>query len=256
MSGRPSRGGACGGRRPGGPPADLEPNLERLGPHGTGRLMPCGSVSSLLLVEKRRHRLDAVRRVARAGEARKIEGVFVAQQERVVVVGGVVPDRLLALVGDHDRDDVTAAGVGAAAAGTRLADVGEVVLVPGDDDGVAALLPDFRGHDLAHGVPDVAVAGGDQPGLVRTRAGAVHVVALVRNDQAEAGQIAGGQVGGELGIRNHVGQVALGVKFTNGLCLEAYRASLLLGHLKVYGPFAFGPVMITPDGGTGGRLWK
>src|SRR5579859_4964936 len=46
------------------------------------------------------------------------------------------------------------------------------------------------------------------------------------------------------------------VKFTNGLCLEAYRASLTLGHLKVYGPFAFGPVMITPDAGIGGRLWK
>src|ERR1700730_1291504 len=46
------------------------------------------------------------------------------------------------------------------------------------------------------------------------------------------------------------------VKFTNGLCLEAYRALLLLGYLNVYGPFAFGPLVIRPGDGIGGRLWK
>src|SRR6516165_6672974 len=46
------------------------------------------------------------------------------------------------------------------------------------------------------------------------------------------------------------------VKFRNGLCFDAYSASVLLGHLNVYGPFAFGPVMTTPDEGVGGRFWK
>src|SRR5215469_1282726 len=51
------------------------------------------------------------------------------------------------------------------------------------------------------------------------------------------------------------------VKFTNGLCFEAYSASVLLGHLKLYGPFGAGVpvgpgILMSPVDGTGGRFWK
>jgi hypothetical protein len=64
-----------------------------------------------------------------------------------VVVGGVVGDVLRALVGDDDGGDVSSADVRAAASGAGLAGVGEVVFVPGDDDGPAerSAAPDSTG---------------------------------------------------------------------------------------------------------------
>src|SRR6266851_3700441 len=103
-----------------------------------------------------------MRRVAGVGDARQIEGLLEAQQQRVVVVSRVVRDRVLALVRDHDRGNMTATRVGATATGSGLTLVREVVLIPGDHDGVAALLPLWRRHDLANGVTHVGVAGGNE----------------------------------------------------------------------------------------------
>src|SRR5581483_10779400 len=100
---------------------------------------------------------------------------------------GCVRDRRVRLVRDHDRRHVTAARVGAAAAGAQLTRVGEVVLVPGDDDGVTAVVPLLRGHDRVDGVVDVVVTGGNEV-RVGAATGAVHVVALIRDDHAVARQ--------------------------------------------------------------------
>src|SRR6478672_9694761 len=127
-----------------------------------------------------------MRGVAGVGDAGQTEGILEAEQQRVVVIRRVVRDRALALVGYHDRGNVAAAWVGATATGPGLTLVREVVLVPGDDDGVAALPPLLRRHDLAHGVADGNETVGGRAG---TRA--VHVMTLVGDDQAEVGQIAG-----------------------------------------------------------------
>jgi hypothetical protein len=76
-----------------------------------------------------------------------------------VVVSGVVLDRVLAHIRYDDRGDVTATRVGTTATSAGLTLVGEVVLIPGDHDGIAALPPLFRGHDLAHRDTHVRVAG-------------------------------------------------------------------------------------------------
>src|SRR6266700_8246078 len=143
-------------------------------------------------------------------QARQPERVLHGQQQRVVVVGGVVGDVLLTLVGDHDGGDAAAAGVEAAAAGAWLTRVGEVVLVPGDLDRVGALVPHRGVHDVAHDAAHVGVTRGNEPVGVAAGAGAVHVVALVGHHEAEVWQLAGCQVGGEVGVGNHIGQRALG----------------------------------------------
>src|SRR5215471_209886 len=122
-------------------------------------------------VEQRRHRLYAEGRVAGVLQAGQPERLLQAEQQRVVVVRSVVYDVLAAVIGDHDGGHVAAARVGTAAARARLPLVGEVVLVPGDDDGVAALLPYFGTHDHADGGAHVGVTRGDEPVFVAARGG-------------------------------------------------------------------------------------
>src|SRR5260221_14708185 len=103
---------------------------------------------------------------------------------------------------------MAAARVGGTATGSGLSLVGEVVLIPGDHDGVAALLPLCRRHDLANGVTPVGVAGGNETVGARAGARAGHVMTLFRADEAEVRQIAGGEVSGDRGGGNHGGKRA------------------------------------------------
>src|SRR5215475_9643667 len=101
---------------------------------GAGAVKGLVPVMRAGLSEERGHRLDAILRVASVLQARQAECVLDGPQLGVVVVGGAVGQVPWTLVGDHDGHHVTATRIGAAATGAWLTLVGEVVLVPGDDD--------------------------------------------------------------------------------------------------------------------------
>lgn len=73
-------------------------------------------------------------RQASPREVGRTEGVLQAALGRVVVVADVLGDVEWPLVGDHDRDRLTAAELRTALSPTDLSGVGEVALVPGDGE--------------------------------------------------------------------------------------------------------------------------
>ena len=122
-------------------------------------------------------------------------------QQRVVVVRSGVTHAARTVAGHHDGRHLAAARCGAAAAGVV------VTLVVGDGDGVVALCPEAGAGDRGDQLPQVRVAVGDQPLILRVarvagvdavRRVTVLVVAFVRDHVAERRHLAAVQIRGEL----------------------------------------------------------
>ncbi len=96
-------------------------------------------------------------------QAAKVEGILDGPEQRVVVVGCSILHTARAVVGDYDGRDVATAGIGIAAASD--ASGVEVILVPGNDDGVVALGPDTGGGNRLDGIGDIGIASLEQRGV-------------------------------------------------------------------------------------------
>jgi hypothetical protein len=84
------------------------------------------------------------------------------------------------------------------------------------------------------------------------------MISLTVAPTAEVGQAGGGQVGGELGVGDHVGQRALGTREVDEwVVLGGVRGVAVGWPLVGVGPVRVGAAGDeVPGAGVGGRLWK
>src|SRR5262249_27940464 len=133
---------------------------------------------------------------------------------RKVVVGSRVLKTARSVAGDHDRSHLTSAGIGIAAA----AGIAVGALIKGNYDGIVAFRPEPRAGDLLNHRAHKVVAEGDQLLILWVAWSAaidaiggrtVHVIALIRDDISEIGNVPLGQVVVELLDRPHLGKLSV-----------------------------------------------
>src|SRR5262249_46851519 len=169
--------------------------------------------SSLVHGEQRRHR-RYVRGVAGELQATESKRALKGLQQRKVVVGSRVLKTARSVAGDHDRSHLTSAGIGIAAA----AGIAVGALIKGNYDGIVAFRPEPRAGDLLNHRAHKVVAEGDQLLILWVAWSAaidaiggrtVHVIALIRDDISEIGNVPLGQVVVELLDRPHLGKLSV-----------------------------------------------